>query len=125
MFKVLGALIGFGIFGFFGALLGFFIGGAYDRVRALGLGGANPLTRGHRQQVFLQTIFTLKGKLAKVDGHISQAEIDHTEAFMTQLKMSAERSRSKNDFSSDGMPWSAIDSGVQPSPLCVERIGRG
>ncbi len=102
MFKVLGALIGFGIFGFFGALLGFFIGGAYDRVRALGLGGANPLTRGHRQQVFLQTIFTLKGKLAKVDGHISQAEIDHTEAFMTQLKMSAEQRRQAIDWFKEG-----------------------
>ena len=91
MFKILGALIGFGVFGFFGALLGFFLGSAYDRVRELGLGGANPLTRGHRQQVFLQTIFTLKGKLAKADGHISQAEIDHTEAFMQQLKMSTEQ----------------------------------
>ncbi|WP_372764313.1 co-chaperone DjlA [Litorivivens sp.] len=91
MFKVIGALIGFWVFGFLGALLGFFIGSAYDRVRMLGLGGANPLTRNHRQQVFLQTIFTLKGKLAKADGHISQAEIDHTEAFMRQLKMSAEQ----------------------------------
>ncbi len=91
MFKFIGALIGFGILEFVGAFLGFFIGSAYDRVRELGLGGANPFTRGHRQQVFLQTIFTLKGKLAKADGHISQAEIDHTEAFMQQLKMSAEQ----------------------------------
>ena len=91
MFKLMGAVIGFLIFGFFGGLLGFFLGSAYDRIRMLGLGGANPLTRGHRQQVFLQTIFTLKGKLAKVDGQISQAEIDHTEAFMQQLRMSADQ----------------------------------
>lgn len=91
MFKVIGALIGFLLFGFFGALAGFFIGSAYDRYRMLGLGGINPLTRGHRQQVFFQTIFTLKGRLAKVDGQISQAEIDHTEAFIKQLKMPAEQ----------------------------------
>ncbi|MFT5604720.1 MAG: DnaJ like chaperone protein [Paracoccaceae bacterium] len=91
MFRIMGAIVGFLIFGFFGSLAGYFIGSAYDRFRMLGLGGMNPLTRNHRQQVFLQTIFTLKGKLAKVDGHISEAEIEHIEAFIRQLKMSAEQ----------------------------------
>lgn len=91
MFKLIGAILGFLFLGFFGGLAGFFIGSAYDRYLMLGLGGVNPLTRGHRQQVFLQTIFTLKGRLAKVDGHISEAEIEHTQAFMRQLKMSAEQ----------------------------------
>lgn len=91
MFKIIGAVIGYLVFGFFGGVLGFFIGSAYDRYRMLGLGGINPLTRSHRQQVFLQTIFTLKGRLSKVDGHISEAEIEHTEAFIRQLKMSAEQ----------------------------------
>ena len=91
MFKIIGAIVGFLIFGFLGGLLGFFLGSAWDRIRMLGLGGANPLTRAHRQQVFLRTIFTLKGKLAKIDGHISEAEIEHTEAFIRQLKMSAEQ----------------------------------
>lgn len=91
MFKFIGALLGFGILGIVGAFLGFFIGSAYDRIRELGLGGANPFTRSQRQHTFLKTIFTLKGKLAKADGHISQAEIDHTEAFMRQLRMSAEQ----------------------------------
>lgn len=91
MFKLIGAIFGFLFLGFFGGLAGFFIGSAYDRYLMLGLGGVNPLTRGHRQQVFLQTIFTLKGKLAKVDGHISEAEIEHTQAFMRQLNMSAEQ----------------------------------
>ncbi len=91
MFRIMGAIVGFLIFGFLGGLIGFFVGGAYDRYQMLGLGGMNPLTHNHRQQVFLQTIFTLKGKLAKVDGHISEAEVEHVEAFIRQLKMSAEQ----------------------------------
>ena len=102
MFKIIGALFGFLFLGFFGGLAGFFIGSAYDRIRMLGLGGVNPLTRGHRQQVFLKTIFTLKGKLAKVDGHISEAEIEHTEAFMRQLKMSAEQRQQAIEWFKEG-----------------------
>lgn len=102
MFKFVGALLGFLFLGFFGGLLGFFLGSAYDRIQMLGLGGANPLTRGHRQQVFLKTLFTLKGKLAKVDGHISEAEIEHTEAFMRQLKMSAEQRRQAIEWFKEG-----------------------
>ncbi len=46
-----------------------------------------------RQQVFLETVFQLMGRLAKADGRISEREISHTEAFMHQLGMSAARRR--------------------------------
>lgn len=90
MFKIIGAVLGFLTFGFFGGLLGLFFGSSVDRFRAFGRGGVNPFTQNHRQQVFLKTVFTLKGKLAKADGHISQAEVDHTEQFIRQLRMPAE-----------------------------------
>lgn len=76
--------------GILGGLLGYFIGSVIDRVQSLGVGGANPLTQKHRQTVFLDTLFVLKGKLAKADGHVSQTEIDHVEAFIKQVGLSAE-----------------------------------
>ena len=69
MFKLLCALIGIYFFGFFGAFIGYFLGSIIDRSRAYGIGGINPLSSGHRQKVFLETVFILKGKLAKADGH--------------------------------------------------------
>lgn len=90
MFKWIGLIAGFWLLGIIGGLLGLFIGSIIDRVRALGLGGANPLTAGQRQAVFLDTVFVLMGKLAKADGRISQVEIDHVEAFIKKMGMSAE-----------------------------------
>lgn len=90
MFKLVCALLGFYFFGFFGALIGYFLGGIVDRSRAYGIGGINPLSSGHRQKVFLETVFILQGKLAKADGHISKQEIAHVEQFFQKLGMSAE-----------------------------------
>lgn len=90
MFKLVCALLGFYFFGFFGAITGYFFGGVVDRSRAYGIGGINPLSSGHRQKVFLETVFILQGKLAKADGHISKQEIAHVEQFFQKLGMSAE-----------------------------------
>ncbi|MEK6662696.1 MAG: co-chaperone DjlA [Pseudomonadota bacterium] len=90
MFRLVGALIGFYFYGIFGAFLGYVLGNIVDRIRAYGVGGVNPLSSGHRQTVFLETIFILMGKLAKADGHISKDEIAHVEQFMQKLGMSAE-----------------------------------
>ncbi|MGS2724483.1 co-chaperone DjlA [Porticoccus sp. GXU_MW_L64] len=92
MIKVIGAVIGFFLLGgsFIGAILGFLFAGSFERFQNYGSGGFNPFTQGNRQAVFLRTVFLLKGKLAKADGHISQAEVDHTENFIRQLGMSAE-----------------------------------
>jgi DnaJ like chaperone protein len=87
LFKLIGVIAGFGLFGFTGAIIGFLLGAFIDRARALGVGGVNPLTNALRQTVFLQTVFTLMGKLVKADGHISQAEIDHIEQFIEKLGM--------------------------------------
>jgi DnaJ like chaperone protein len=45
------------------------------------------------QQVFYQTVFRLMGHLAKVDGHISEQEIDQAEAFMAQMGLTEEHRR--------------------------------
>jgi DnaJ like chaperone protein len=90
LFKFVGVLIGFFFFGFFGAFAGYFLGSIVDRYRAYGIGGVNPLSSGHRQTIFLETVFVLMGKLAKADGHISKDEIAYVEQFMGKLGMSAE-----------------------------------
>lgn len=90
MFKLIGVIAGYLIFGFFGAILGLFAGAVIDRLIALGSGAVNPLQNALRQTVFLETVFISMGKLAKADGHISQAEIDHVEQFMQKLDMTAE-----------------------------------
>ena len=93
MFKLIGVITGYLLFGFFGALLGLFTGSFIDRMRAYGFGGINPLQNALRQAVFLETVFISMGKLAKADGHVSQGEIDHVEQFMQKLNMTAEHRR--------------------------------
>jgi len=90
VFKLVCALVGYYLLGIFGAFIGYFLGGIVDRSRAYGIGGINPFSSGHRQKVFLETVFILKGKLAKADGHISKHEIAHVEQFIQKLGMPAE-----------------------------------
>lgn len=90
MFKLAGAIFGYYSGGFFGALLGFFIGSFIDRSIRYGLGAVNPLSRAHRESVFLRTVFMLMGKIAKADGHISQNEIAHVELLFEKLRMTAD-----------------------------------
>jgi DnaJ like chaperone protein len=90
LFKLIGTLIGFYLLGFPGAIIGYFLGSAVDRYNAYGAGGVNPLSSAQRQTVFVETLFILKGKLAKADGHISKDEIDHVEQFIQKMGMSAE-----------------------------------
>jgi DnaJ like chaperone protein len=89
LFKIIGFIAGYYFLGFFGALLGLFFGSAIDRARAYGAGGMNPLGNANRQAVFVETLFISMGKLAKADGQVSQEEIDHVEALMQKLGMTA------------------------------------
>lgn len=90
MFKLIGIVAGYYLFGIVGGILGLFVGSLVDRVRAYGTGGANPLQNALRQAVFMETMFTAMGKMAKADGHVSQAEIDHVESLMHQMGMTSE-----------------------------------
>ena len=87
MFKLIGVIAGYLLFGFFGALLGLLVGLMVDRMRAYGSGGMNPLQNALRQAVFLEAVFISMGKLAKADGHVSQEEVAHVEQFMQKLGM--------------------------------------
>ena len=102
MVKWIGAFLGFASLGLPGAFIGYFIGSIIDRSMRLGVGAVNPLSAKSRQQSFLKTAFTLMGKLAKADGHISQDEINSVEAFMSQLGMRAEHRQQAIEFFKQG-----------------------
>jgi DnaJ like chaperone protein len=87
MFKLIGSIAGFYFLGFLGGLLGFIVGWVIDRMRSYGTGGINPLRNAMRQAVFLETLFIAMGRLAKADGRVSEAEIAHAEALMSNLGM--------------------------------------
>ena len=112
MFKFIAALLGFYFFGLFGALAAFFIGSMIDRSISYGIGGVNPLSRAHRQSVFLGTVFILMGKIAKADGQISQNEIAHVEQLFQKLGMSAEHRQKSIALFKKG---SAADFDIKPT----------
>lgn len=110
LWNIVGALVGYQFSGsWIGAVVGWFltsliarsvVGKPTGTARAgvgagqgwrPGVGRARPGES--RQRVFLETVFQLMGRLAKADGRISEREVAHTEAFMAQLGMSAERRR--------------------------------
>jgi DnaJ like chaperone protein len=90
LFKLIGVVAGYFLFGWWGVFFGLILGSFIDRVRAYGQGALNPLQNAVRQAVFLETVFISMGKLAKVDGRVSEEEVAHVEQFMQKLGMTTE-----------------------------------
>lgn len=89
--KLVGGILGITLFvgaglAWFGLALGLLIGHFFDR----GLHGAFTLTPVAQQiqQVFFNSSFRVLGYLAKVDGVVSQAEINAAENFMARMRIS-------------------------------------
>lgn len=89
--KLIGGLLGLMMGGFFGFLIGLLAGHAFDRALGQAMGFASPQNLVRIKQTFFETTFLLSGHLAKADGQISQAEIDHTEQLFSHLSLSAEQ----------------------------------
>ena len=86
--KLVGGAIGFLTLGPLGLLLGLLAGHFIDtayRVKQL----LTPVLQG-AQTTFFNTTFTLMGRLAKSDGHISEQEIAVTEQLMVRMGLGAE-----------------------------------
>lgn len=81
--------IGIIILGVFAAIIGIIYAAITGRRPNFSF-TTNPFKAKQRQAIFLETVFVLMGKLAKADGRISQNEIDHVEAFIQKMGMSAE-----------------------------------
>jgi len=87
--KLLGAGIGYWIFGWIGALTGLVLGHFVDRFfgRVKRVGGQLLKV----QQSFFETTFSVLGYVSKADGRVSEAEIQATEAVMTQMRLTHSR----------------------------------
>ena len=97
--KWIAAILGFYFYGFWIGLLAFFIGGFISWKLTGGLAGyigrtnglgSTPAQRSVRQALFLKTVFTLMGKLAKADGRVSEKEIAHIQQFFEKLGLTPE-----------------------------------
>ena len=97
--KYIVAFLGFYFYGFWTGVLGFFIvgfitwklsGGLAGYIARINGLGNTRAQRAIRQALFLKTVFTLTGKLAKADGRVSEREIAHMERFFAQLELTIE-----------------------------------
>lgn len=89
--KIIGGLIGLLVANVFGLLIGLFIGHLFDSGLMKTLKFASPENIARLKESFFETTFLLSGYLAKADGRISQAEIDHTEAVIAQMNLGSEQ----------------------------------
>lgn len=91
--KIIGFLLGFMAGGPLVAIIGLFIGHMFDRGYARNLSPASAEERQRIQHTFFNTLFLLLGYVAKVDGRISQNEVQLTEAFMDKMGLTPEHKR--------------------------------
>jgi DnaJ like chaperone protein len=89
--KVIGGFIGLIAGSLPGLVIGVLVGHAFDRAlgNALSFGSSDNIER--IKSSFFETTFLLSGYVAKVDGRISQSEIDHTEQLIAQMGLVAEQ----------------------------------
>lgn len=84
--KLIGGFFGFLLAGPLGLILGVFIGHLFDRGLSRNQGwtfsSVNPTVA---QQVFFDSTFLVMGHIAKLDGRVSEAEIQAARAIMTRL----------------------------------------
>ena len=110
--KVGGGILGLIVGGPVGAVIGGALGHQFDRGagrRGLlsyeGLPGADDGTvysAADRQRLFFQTTFHGLGALAKVDGRVSEAEIDAARTLMTEMRLSPDTVRQAIGWFNEG-----------------------
>lgn len=96
--KVIGGLLGLLIWGFPGLVIGALVGHAFDRGLGKALRFASPENIARIKQSFFETTFLLSGYLAKADGRVSEAEIEHTEQLIAQMGLDAQKRQQAIDF---------------------------
>lgn len=92
LWRIIGLFIGFKIAGFNGAFLGFLAGYLFDTRDTL-RGFFKVSGNAAVQTQFFTSLFRLMGYLAKVDGRVSQAEVDFAQDLMVRLQLTAEHKR--------------------------------
>ncbi len=89
-----------------GALIGVVVGHQFDRGfagnRPQAGGGFSRSSQARRQQVFFTSVFTAMGHLAKVDGRVSEEEIQAARAYMHAIRLGPEDVRAAIELFSRG-----------------------
>ncbi|MEP4145816.1 MAG: co-chaperone DjlA [Halioglobus sp.] len=89
--KIIGGIIGLLVLGPIGLILGIFVGHLFDNGLMQTLKFASPQNIARIKKSFFETTFLLLGHLAKADGRISQQEVDHTEAIISQMGLDGQQ----------------------------------
>jgi DnaJ like chaperone protein len=87
--KLVAGLLGLLTGGPLGAGLGVAVGHFFDRALGSAMAFASPENLQRVKQSFFETGFLLLGYLAKVDGRITEQEIEYTEAIFRQMQLDA------------------------------------
>jgi DnaJ like chaperone protein len=91
--KLIAGALGFLVAGVFGLIVGLFVGHFFDRGLGQVFAQFSPENIARIKANFFETTFLLLGYLAKVDGRISQEEVDHTEMIIAQMQLNHEQRR--------------------------------
>ncbi len=94
--KAIGAALGRVVLGPWGAVIGAALGHHYDR------GGALPGSGQRAQQRFFATTFEVMGHLAKIDGRVSEEEVDAARRVMQAMRLSPDQVQSAIAYFTEG-----------------------
>jgi len=104
--KIIGALIGYWLAGFWGFLIGLYLGHQLDKRMTRIAGGYLLRTvanyQAKTQQVFFEATFSVMGCLAKADGRVSEEEIVLARQVMQRMGLTAEAQRQAMELFSQG-----------------------
>lgn len=89
--KIIGGALGYMAGGFLGLALGAFVGHAFDRGLFKAMRFASPQNLKRIRDSFFDTTFLLAGYLAKVDGRVSEAEVEHAQQLFKQLGLDTQQ----------------------------------
>lgn len=100
--KFIGAFLGYIAFGPAGAILGILIGNLFDQ------GLTEQFTRSHRpynaekrsavQKMFFEATFTVMGRIAKIDGRVTEAQINLVKHFMNDMRLNDSQRQLAQDY---------------------------
>ena len=90
--KVAGGTVGFLFGGPLGAICGAALGHAFVDKSPGGLQESRKFTyKDETQALYFVTLFSILGKLSKIDGVVTRDEVQATENFMTEIRLTAEQ----------------------------------
>lgn len=104
MWKLVGAILGAILMGFWGGLIGLFVGAMLDNAQR-GRAFIGTHSRGNvrqQQETFFRTLFLLMGRLAKSDGRVSEEEIQLAQTVMQRLRLSPDAQAQARELFNEG-----------------------